>query len=210
VVGIARRSKYFSIGEDPKPYAYFPLRQGAARAMTVVARRSGGDAPAYLRDIGDAIRRLDPDVPVYDVSTMAERVAMSIAPTTGGAAALGIVGVIALALTALGLYGVVAQTVAHRTYEIGVRRALGAQDRDVAWLVVGQAMALVVLGIAGGLGAGLGSARVLQRLLYSVDPSDPVVFGLAPLLLIAICAVASSVPTWRAVGISAAAALRYE
>jgi putative ABC transport system permease protein len=210
VIGVARRSKYFSIGEEPKPYVYFPLLQGAARAMTVVARASGGDAAAYLRDIGDVVRHLDPVVPVYDVTTMAERVAMSMSPTMGGAAALGIVGVIALALTALGLYGVVAQTVAHRTYEIGVRRALGAQDRNVVWLVVGQAMALVVLGIVGGLGLGLGSARLLQRLLYAVDPSDPLVFGLAPLALVAICALASSLPTWHALRISAAAALRDE
>jgi predicted permease len=210
VVGVARRSKYFSIGEEPKPYVYFSLRQGAARAMTVVARGSGGDTAAYLRDIGDVVRQLDPVVPVYDVTSMAERVAMSMAPTTGGAAALGIVSVIALALTALGLYGVVAQTVAHRTYEIGVRRALGAQDRNVAWLVVGQAMALVVLGIVGGLVGALGNARLLQRLLYDVDPSDPLVFGLAPLVLVTICAVASLVPTWHALRISAAAALRYE
>jgi predicted permease len=210
IVGVARRSKYFSIGEDPRPYVYFPLQQGASRAMTVVARASGGDSATYLREIGDTIRRLDPIVPLYDVTTMAERVAMSMAPATGGAAALGIVAVIALALTALGLYGVVAQTVAHRTYEIGVRRALGAQDGDVARLVVGGAMGLVALGIAGGIAAGLGSARLLQRLLYEVDPVDPAVFGLAPLVLIAVCAVAAWVPTWRALRINAATALRYE
>ena len=210
VVGVARRSKYFSIGEDPKPYVYFPLRQGATRAMTVVARASGGDPATYLREIGDTIRRLDPIAPLYDVTTMAERVAMSMAPATGGAAALGIVGVVALALTALGLYGVVGQAVAHRTYEIGVRRALGAQDRDVARLVVAHAMGLVILGMAGGLAAGLGSARLLQRLLYGVDPADPVVFGVAPLVLIAVCVLAAWVPTWRAVRINAAAALRCE
>ena len=210
VVGVARRAKYFSIGEDPKPYAYFPLRQGAARAMTVVARASGGDPSSYLREIGDTIRRLDPIVPLYDVTTMAERVAMSRAPATGGAAALGLVGVVALALTALGLYGVVGQAVAHRTYEIGVRRALGAQDRDVAMLVVAHAMGLVIMGIAGGLAAGLGSGRLLQRLLYGVDPADPVVFGVAPVVLIVVCALAAWGPTWRAVRINAAAALRCE
>ena len=208
VVGVARRSKYFSIGEDPKPYVYVPLRQGAAGAMTVVGRASSGDPATYLREIGAAIRHLDPAVPLYDVTTMAERVALAMAPASGGAAALGIVGAVALALTALGLYGVVAQTVAHRTYEIGVRRALGAQDRDVARLVVAQAMGLVSLGLAGGLGAGLGSARLLQRLLYAVDPADPIVFGVAPVVLLAVCALAAWVPTWRAMRIDAAAALR--
>jgi predicted permease len=210
VVGLARRSKYFSIGEDPKPYVYFPLRQGAAGAMTIVARAAGGDPAAYLREIGDTIRRLDPIVPLYDVTTMAERVAMSMAPATGGAAALGLVGLVALALTALGLYGVVGQTVAQRTYEIGVRRALGAQDHDVAMLVVAHAMGLVILGMAGGLAAGLGSGRLLQRLLYGVDPADPVVFFGAPIVLIAVCVLAACPPTWRALRINAAAALRHE
>ena len=208
VVGVARRSKYFSIGEDPRPYAYFPLRQGGARAMTLVARATGGDPAAFLREIGDTIRRLDPAAPLYDVTTMAERVAMAMAPASGGAAALGIVGVVALALTALGLYGVVAQTVAHRTYEIGVRRALGAQDRDVARLVVAREVGLVMLGMAAGLAAGLASARLLQRLLYGVDPADPIVFGAAPIVLLMVCVLAAWVPTWRALRINAAAALR--
>jgi ABC-type antimicrobial peptide transport system permease subunit len=122
--------------------------------------------------------------------------------------ALGIVGVVALALTALGLYGVVAQTVAQRTYEIGVRRALGAQDRDVARLVVARTVGLVMLGMGAGLAAGLGSARLLQRLLYGVDPADPIVFGVAALILLAVSVLAACVPTWRAMRIDAATALK--
>ena len=117
---------------------------------------------------------------------------------------------LALVLTSLGLYGIIAQTVSRRTYEIGVGRALGAQDRDVAWLVVGQAIVLVLAGIALGLVAALGSARLLGTLLYSVNLADPVVFGVAPLALIAVCIVAACVPTWRALRINAATALRYE
>jgi predicted permease len=211
VVGVAGLSKYFSIGEDPRPYVYFPLRQGGgARAMTIVARAAGGDTASYLREIDAAIRRIDPIVPLYDVTTMAGRVAMSMAPVRGGAAALAIVGIVALALTALGLYGVVGQTVAQRTYEIGVRRALGAQDRDVARLVMSQAVGLVVAGIVAGLTAGLASGRLLQRLLYEVDAADPVVFGIAPLILVAACAIAAWVPASRALRIDAAAALRSE
>jgi len=132
------------------------------------------------------------------------------APVSGGATALAIVGVLALVLTALGLYGIVAQTVNRRTYEIGVRRALGAQDGDIARLVVGQALALVAVGIAAGLAAGLGSARLLRSLLIAVDEVDPIVFGVAPVVLLAVCAAAAWLPTRRAVRISAASALRYE
>jgi predicted permease len=209
VVGVARRSKYFSVGEDPKPYVYFPLRQGAARTMTVVARASG-DPGAYLRQLVQRIRELDPVVPVYDVTTMSERVATSLAPATGGATTLAIVGALALILTALGLYGVVAQTVGRRTYEIGVRRALGAQDSDVVWLVMRDATALVGLGLCCGVGLGLGSGHLLRAVLYSVDTADPVVFGIAPLVLVVVCLAAAWVPTWRAVRINTATALRYE
>jgi len=209
VIGVVRRTKYLSIGEDPKPYAYFPIAQSGARSLTIVARGSG-DARAYLRDIGEVVRAIDPAVPLYDVTTMGERIALSMAPTLGGVAALTIVGLMALALTSVGLYGAVAQTVSRRTYEIGVRRALGAQDRDVAWLVVGQAMGLVLLGIVCGLTAGLGSARFLRSLLYGVDLADPVVFVAAPVVLTLICAVAAWLPARRAIRINAAAALRCE
>ena len=209
VIGVVRRTKYLSIGEDPKPYAYFPIAQSGARSLTIVARGSG-DARAYLREIGDAVHAVDPAAPLYDVTTMGERIALSMAPTLGGVAALTIVGLMALALTSVGLYGAVAQTVSRRTYEIGVRRALGAQDRDVAWLVVGQAMGLVLLGIVCGLTAGLGSARFLRSLLYGVDLADPVVFVAAPVVLTLICAVAAWLPARRAIRINAAAALRCE
>jgi predicted permease len=209
VVGVARRSKYFSIGEDPRPYVYLPLRQGAARALTIVARVSG-DPAVYVRAIAAKVRELEPVAPVFDTATMSQRVALSMAPVSGGATVLGIVGVLALILTSLGLYGIVAQTVNRRTYEIGVRRALGAQDRDIARLVVGQALAVVAIGIAAGLAAGLGSARLMRTLLIAVDAADPLVFGVAPLVLLAVCAAAAWLPTRRAVRISAATALRYE
>jgi putative ABC transport system permease protein len=209
VVGVVRRSKYLSVGEDPKPYVYFPLRQGASRAMTIVARGSG-DPGAFLHAIESAVHRRDGTAPLYDVSTMSERVALSLAPTTGGVAALGFVGLMAVGLTSLGLFGVVAQAVNRRTYEIGVRRALGAQDAHVIWLVVRDAIGLVVLGVGVGLVATLVLSPLLRALLYNVDPSDPLVFGLAPAVLVVVCTLAAWLPTYRATRINAAAALRYE
>jgi putative ABC transport system permease protein len=157
-----------------------------------------------------AIHALAPDVALYETGTMAERVTKSMAPAIGGATSLSIVGLMALMLTSLGLYGTIAQTVGRRTYEIGVRRALGASDRDVVGLVVSDAMRLVIAGAGLGLAAGLAAAPLVRSLLYHVDRFDPVVFGIAPLVLIAVCVVASSIPTWRALRINAATALRYE
>jgi putative ABC transport system permease protein len=209
VIGVARRSKYFSIGEEPKRYVYFPLQQGAARTMTIAARVAG-DPGGRVQALVARLHAIDPLVPIYDVTTMAERVAVSMAPASGGAAALAIVGLLALVLTSLGLYGIVAQTVSRRTYEIGVRRALGAQDRDIATLVLGSAMALVIGGLAAGLVAAFGGARLLRTLLYAVDAGDPIVFAVTPAVLVGVCAVAAALPTWRAIRISAARALRYE
>jgi len=209
VVGVVRRSKYMSVGEDPKPYAYFPLARNGARSAGIVARGSG-DAGRYLREIGDAIHAIAPDVPLYEAGTMADRVRKSTAPALGGATALSIVALMALVLTSLGLYGTIAQVVSRRTYEIGVRRALGARDRDVVRLVVGDAMGLVIGGAAIGAAGGFGSAPLLRSVLYDVDRLDPLVFGAAPFVLIAVCIAASWIPTWRAIRINAATALRYE
>jgi predicted permease len=209
VVGVARRSKYFSIGEAPRPYVYFPVRQGGGHSLTMVARVAG-DTSAALRAIAARLRSLDPMSPPYDTSTMSARVAVALAPASGGTAALAIVGLLALVLTSLGLYGVVAQTIAGRTYEIAVRRALGANDLHVIGLVAGQVMALVVGGIAAGLAASVGGARLLRALLYGVTAADPLVFAIAPIVLVAVCTAAALVPARRAVRISAAHALRCE
>jgi putative ABC transport system permease protein len=212
VVGVVRRSKYMSVGEDPKPYVYFPIaRQGAsaAGARSLIARGTGGTA-TYLREMTAAIHAIAPDVALYETATLTDRVTKSMAPAIGGATSLSIVGLMALVLTSLGLYGTIAQTVSRRTYEIGVRRALGARDRDVVLLVIGEAMLLVIAGVGVGVSGGFAAAPLLRSLLYDVDRFDPVVFGLAPLVLLAVCAAASWIPVWRAVRINAATALRYE
>jgi predicted permease len=208
VVGVAKRGKYLTLGEEPKPYVYFPLRQSGARAMTVIVR--GADSNALLKQIQDVVHSVDATIPLYDVMTMSTHVGAALAPAESGATAIGIVGLLALALTSLGLYGTVAHTVSQRTYEIGVRRALGAQDGDVVWLVVRGATSLVVLGLACGAVTAVAASRLLHGLLYGVEPGDPLVFGLAAIVLVLVCALAAWLPTRRAVRVDAATALRYE
>jgi predicted permease len=208
VVGVARRAKYFSIGERPTAYAYFPMPQSVARSMTIVGRTSG-DIRAYGETLRATVRRLDPAAPV-DIALMSDRVRLALAPAAGSASALGIVSALALLLTSLGLFGAVAQEVGRRAYEIGVRRALGAQDRDVARLVLVETVTLIACGLGTGLVAALAASRPLGAVLYDVNVADPLVFGATPVVLVIVCLAAAWLPASRALRINAATALRHE
>jgi predicted permease len=208
--GDRRRQALGLPSQEKTRLTYFPLRQAEHRAMTIVARGAAGDSGALLRAIGGVVRRLDPEAPLYDVTTMSERVAVSLAPASGGAVALGVVALMVLALTAVGLFGAVAHTVSRRTYEIGVRRALGATDGSVVWLMTRDAVLPVAVGIAVGVAVALAAWPVLRSILYDVQPFDPLAIGLAPAILLIVCATAAWLPSRRATRISAAAALRCE
>jgi predicted permease len=208
VVGVVRRSKYLFVGEAPKPYLFVP-QNGGSEAMTIVARGSG-DPAAYLQAIAKTVLSHEPNAAFFDVGTLSARVDKALAPTTGAASSLGVIGLMALGLTALGLFGAVAQSVGRRTFEIGVRRALGARDSDVIRLIGRETLALIVGGLALGSAAALGASRALQSWLYDVNPADPLVFGLAPGVLLAVCLTAAWLPIRRALRLSASTALRHE
>jgi putative ABC transport system permease protein len=209
VVGIARRGRYLTLGEDPQPYMYFPLGQRDMRDGTIVAR-GAGDPQALLKQLDSVVHSLDAGLPLYNVKTLSEHVEVALMPAKTGAATLTVVGLVAVLLTSLGLYGTVGYAVSRRTYEIGVRRALGAQDADVARLVVRDAAALVLAGaVCGGLLA-IVEARLLQRFLYGANAIDPFAAGLAATVLAIVCIGAAWVPTRRAIRVSAATALRYQ
>jgi ABC-type antimicrobial peptide transport system permease subunit len=209
VVGVVRRSKYLSVTEDPKSYMYLPMGDGGVGAMSIVARGSG-DATSHLRAIASVVRRLDPHAAFYDVGTMSSRVETALAPSTSVASSLAIVGLLALGLTSLGLFAAVAQAAARRTFEIGVRRALGAPDHSIATLVTGEILALVTGGLAIGLGFSLIAFRALTALLYNVEPFDPAALAVAPAVLLAVCLAAVWLPTRRALHVDAATALRHD
>jgi predicted permease len=207
VIGVARQAKYLTLGEDPRPFVFLPLAQTTARTMTVLARGSG-DARTFLREVREAVRGVDHRVPIYNVTTMREHVDRARLPYTFGAAVLNLVGLVALLLTSIGLYGTVACAVGGLTHEIGVRRALGARDAHVLWVVVRDAVRLVILGLACGGAVALFGSRLLHSVLYGIDGADPLVFVVAPIVVVVVCSLAAWLPARRAVRIDAADALR--
>jgi len=209
VIGVSRYAKHLALGEAPEPYVHFPLRQREAPAMTILVRGSGEPA-ALTREIRETVRTMDETLPLYNVSTMTDRVAVALLPARTGATAVNAIGLVALLLASLGLYATMAQVVGGRTREIDVRRALGAQDRDVVRLVVRQSGRHVLVGLVAGVLLGLAGSRVLGGLLYGVSAMDPVVFGVAPAALLLVAVVAAWVPARKAVRIDPTTALRHE
>ncbi len=209
VVGVVGRVKQDSLDSDPRIAFYVPQTQFPVRATTVVLR-SGGD-PTELSAAGkSALASLDPDLPVYNVRTMAERVDESLARRRFAMTLLGLFAALALALAIVGIYGVMAYLVNQGTREIGIRMALGATPRDILSLVLRQGMTLALLGVAAGLAGALALTRFLQSLLFGIAATDPVTFAAIPLLLVAVALLASYLPARRAALIDPMVSLRCE
>jgi putative ABC transport system permease protein len=153
---------------------------------------------------------LDPEQPIYDITTLAEMRANSIAPQRLSLTLLGIFAAVALALAAVGLYGVMSYGVSQRTREIGIRMALGAQAGDVRKMIVRQGLALVLLGVSTGLAGALALTRAMTSLLFEVDATDPVTFVSIPLLLMPVALFACWIPARRATKVDPLIALRHE
>jgi predicted permease len=209
VVGVARDVKYRSLGDRARPYIYQPVLQTYEPKMTLVVR-TAGDPRSLAGTVREQIHALDANVPVADVKTLEEQFDLSLLPARVAAWTLGGFGLLALALAAVGVYGVVSYSVAQRTREIGVRVALGAQARDVLRLVLGEGLFVVGIGIAIGLLLALAATRVVAGFLYGVGATDPVTFVGVPLVLGAVALAASLVPARRATKVDPMVALRYE
>jgi len=164
--------------------------------------------------VAEAVRKtvwsLDPDQPILQLSTMQARLAEVFAPRRFNLLLFGVFALVALLLAAVGIYGVLAYTVAQRTHEIGIRLALGAQTHDVLWLIVRQGLALTLTGVALGLVGAWALTRVLQNLLYGVSATDPATFAGIALLLISVAFIASFIPARRATKVDPLVALRHD
>jgi len=153
---------------------------------------------------------MDPEVPVFNVKTMDEYIAATVAAPRFNTTLLGIFAAVALVLTIVGLYGVMSYSVARRTNEIGIRMALGAQTRDVLRLIVSQGFKLVLLGLAIGLVGAFALMRVISSLLFGVTTKDPLTFVAVALVLAGVALLACYIPARRAARVDPLKALHYE
>lgn len=160
--------------------------------------RTDGDPGALNESIRRSVRAVDPGLPVFDVATMAERVDRSLVERRAAMVLAVVFGAVALFLAAIGLYGVLAYAVARRTRELGIRMVLGSTARGILGLVLGRSARVTGVGLAAGLGGAVLLTRWMSGLLYGVEATDPAVFGLAAVVLVAVALVASLVPARRA------------
>jgi putative ABC transport system permease protein len=195
--------------EPPLPGAFVPYPY-APTPNTGFTVRTAGDPASVVGAIRGEIRASDPGLPIFAVRTMEEVRTMSFWQYRLFGYMFGIFGAAALFLAGVGVYGVLSFSVSQRTQEMGVRIALGAGDRDVVRLVVGQGLSLAALGVAIGLAGAFGVTRVIQSLLYNVTATDPISFGGVALFLALIAALASYLPARRATTVDPIVALRNE
>jgi len=209
IVGVAEDGKYFSLSEPRKPVWWGASEIWYAATGALVARTNLNPAQA-LRLIQDAAKDLDPSLPLYSTGTLVQRLDLPLFPARMAASALGAFGVLALILAATGIYGVMAYAISRRTREIGIRMAIGASQGQVLAIVARRALLLIGSGTLAGLAVALAAGRFLERILYGVQPTDPLTLAIVLLLMLAIAALACWIPARRAIRINPVTALRQE
>lgn len=209
VVGVVQTGKYRSLAEDPKPFFYYAMSQRRPGTMALVMRAST-DPRSLVGAVRSQVQALDRRVPLFGVKTMDDHKTYALwAPNMAASFSLAF-GVLAVLLSAVGLYGVMAYVVSQRTREVGIRMALGANRGDVMKMITRQGMKLAAVGVGIGLVLALALAQVLSSLLIGVSGYDVTTFVVVPVLLAVVAFVASYLPARRATKVNPLIALRYE
>jgi putative ABC transport system permease protein len=219
VVGVSGDLRLSRRQREPAPVVYVPYQQQPAqwpgpgwqmRAGMFYLVRTSGKPQAMIPAIRSALADVEPNRPANNISTLEENLGQQVQYDRLYIILLTIFGAVAAVLAAIGIYGVMAYSVAERTREIGIRMALGARSGEVLKLVIGRALALIGIGLVLGLGGAFALARLIRHQLYEVTPTDPLTYTLVSLALTLVAVVACIIPTRRAVTVDPTIALRYE
>jgi putative ABC transport system permease protein len=209
IVGVANNLKNSRVNEPSNPEIYIPYLQAPWSSEYLLVRSRSG-AASLVAAVRKAVSAVDPDLPPTGVSTMDERLSMSLA---GGRVVVGLMVIfafMALSMGSVGLYGVISYAAAQRTTEFALRMALGAPQREVLRLVASGALRLLLLGGAVGMALALGMARLLSSSIFGISPYDPLTFATVTLVLLGVVLTASYLPARRAMKVDPMVALRYE
>jgi predicted permease len=207
VVGVARDAKYTFLGQDPTPYIYEAHAQRYSGAQTLIVRTTGNPVPLLVA-VERELKTLDREVPLTALATVGQTISDSLWAPRAGASLLGLFGLLALVLAAVGIYSVMSYSVTQRQREIGIRIALGARSQDVLRMMLVRGMSVVAVGLGLGLVASFALARLAKSLLVGISPWDAASFAGAAAVLAAVAVIANFVPTRRAAGLDPTVALR--
>jgi predicted permease len=209
IVGVVETAKIRSLGEPPTPFVYQAMSQRPTPAATLIVRTRGTGERA-LADALAGLRAIDPQLMIWETTTMERHLAITVLPHRLAAFAAGLFAALALTLACVGLYGVVSYAVATRRREVGIRMSLGADGGKVVAMLMADGMRLVAVGVGAGFLASLVFAHVLRRFLFGVSTLDPTTFIAVPAILLVVAALAAWVPARRAARVPPAEALRAE
>jgi predicted permease len=209
VIGILRDAKYDSVRDAAVPTMYVPYQQ-TPRDVATFEVRTGGDPVAAIGGIRNAVREVDPDLPLMNVSTQLEEVEKRFLQEKLFAQAYTLFGGLALLVASIGLFGLMSYSVSRRTNEIGIRMALGARSQDVLRLVMSESMALAAAGVAMGLCGAIAASRLISNLIFGLAPTDPMTIAGAIVVMLLVSAAAGYLPASRASRIDPMVALHYE
>ena len=208
IVGVVKSVKHYGLDAGPRITCYFAHSQYVSSGMYVVVRAASTPSSGLISAVRSEIGVLDPDLPIYDVSMMDQRLEKSLAKRRFSMLMLLGFGVVAVMLAVVGVYGVASYSVAERTHEIGIRMALGAAGRDIVKDVLMQGALIILAGIGLGLALALIVTRLMSGLLYGVSASDPITFVATPVVLLAVGLIAELLPARRAAAVDPMVALR--
>ena len=209
IVGVLRDAKYNSVREPPPPTMYVPYVQSRPFSATIVVRTST-EPSAATGTVREAVRQIDANLPMTDVSTQLEQVELRFQQEKVFAQAYSLFGVLALGVASIGLFGLMSYNVSRRTNEIGIRMALGAQRGDVLRLVMRESLLLVGIGVIIGIAAALGTGRFVATLLFGLQPRDAITMSGAVAVMVLVSAFAGYLPARRASRVDPLVALHYE